>query len=37
MPFCSGRCRLVDLHHWLTETNGLPIDREEEEWEDNDK
>ena len=27
------RCRLVDLHHWLNETNSLPIEREEGEGE----
>jgi endogenous inhibitor of DNA gyrase (YacG/DUF329 family) len=31
MPFCSQRCRLVDLHRWLNETNSLPIEREEGE------
>jgi endogenous inhibitor of DNA gyrase (YacG/DUF329 family) len=29
LPFCSGRCRLVDLHRWLTEQNTLPIERED--------
>ena len=31
MPFCNERCRLVDLHRWLSETNSLPIEREEGE------
>jgi hypothetical protein len=25
MPFCSDRCRLVDLGRWLDENNRLPI------------
>jgi uncharacterized protein len=29
MPFCSQRCRLIDLHRWLNETNSLPADCEE--------
>ncbi|MHB8973919.1 MAG: DNA gyrase inhibitor YacG [Pirellulaceae bacterium] len=37
MPFCSDRCRLVDLHHWLNETNGLPIERDEEEGNERDE
>jgi len=24
MPFCSNRCRLVDLNRWLEEKHGLP-------------
>lgn len=24
MPFCSHRCRFVDLNHWLNEEYGLP-------------
>jgi uncharacterized protein len=24
LPFCSDRCRLVDLHHWLSEQYSLP-------------
>lgn len=23
-PFCSGRCRLVDLHRWLDGTYAVP-------------
>ncbi|MHC4548930.1 MAG: DNA gyrase inhibitor YacG [Planctomycetota bacterium] len=26
-PFCSQRCRLVDLHHWLTESYRIPVAR----------
>jgi len=31
MPFCSERCRLIDLGRWLNEQQGLPVDEEEEE------
>ncbi|MCA9237918.1 MAG: DNA gyrase inhibitor YacG [Planctomycetales bacterium] len=24
MPFCSERCRLIDLGRWLDETHALP-------------
>ena len=24
MPFCSDRCRLIDLGQWLNEEHGLP-------------
>ena len=30
MPFCSERCRLVDLGRWLVEGYGMPIEREGE-------
>jgi len=30
MPFCSERCRLVDLGRWLDERYGLPIERDPE-------
>lgn len=30
MPFCSERCRLIDLGRWLDERYGLPIERGEE-------
>lgn len=29
-PFCSERCRLIDLGHWLTETYRVPDQREDE-------
>jgi hypothetical protein len=29
MPFCSERCRLVDLGHWLDESRGLPYESED--------
>jgi endogenous inhibitor of DNA gyrase (YacG/DUF329 family) len=25
MPFCSQRCRLVDLRRWLKEEYGVPV------------
>lgn len=28
-PFCSERCRMVDLGHWLNEDYGLEIERED--------
>ena len=28
MPFCSLRCREVDLGRWLDETNAIPVDPE---------
>ncbi len=31
MPFCSQRCRLLDLGRWLDERYGLPVEREETE------
>ena len=37
MPFCSERCRLLDLGRWLNEDQGLPVypdpDDEEEGFE----
>jgi hypothetical protein len=27
-PFCSERCRLIDLGAWLTEQNKIPADDE---------
>ncbi len=29
LPFCSHRCRLVDLGRWLDEGYGMPIERED--------
>lgn len=31
MPFCSDRCRQIDLGRWLNEDQRLPIDPPEEE------
>ena len=33
MPFCSNRCRLIDLNRWLDEEFGAPIEAEEEDLE----
>lgn len=30
MPFCSQRCRLIDLGRWVNEEYSLPIEREAE-------
>jgi uncharacterized protein len=30
MPFCSERCRLVDLGRWMDERYGLAVDPEDE-------
>lgn len=27
-PFCSERCRLIDLGAWADESRGLPVDPE---------
>ncbi len=37
MPFCSERCRQIDLGRWLSEDMGLPLpprrsDDDEQEW-----
>jgi endogenous inhibitor of DNA gyrase (YacG/DUF329 family) len=26
MPFCSERCRRIDLNRWLTEEISIPLD-----------
>ncbi len=31
MPFCSERCRLIDLGRWLNEEHHLPVEPEDEE------
>ncbi len=31
LPFCSERCRLIDLGRWLNEEHTLPCDSEDEE------
>jgi endogenous inhibitor of DNA gyrase (YacG/DUF329 family) len=28
-PFCSPRCRQVDLHHWLTGRYAVPVVEED--------
>jgi endogenous inhibitor of DNA gyrase (YacG/DUF329 family) len=29
-PFCSDRCRLIDLSRWINEEYGLPVERAED-------
>ena len=31
MPFCSSRCRQVDLGRWFNEEYGMPFEPTEEE------
>ena len=31
MPFCSERCRMIDLGRWLDEKFGIPVEPEEGE------
>ena len=30
LPFCSSRCRQIDLNRWLGEEYSLPVETEEE-------
>ncbi len=30
LPFCSKRCKQIDLGRWLDEKYGLPYEREDE-------
>jgi endogenous inhibitor of DNA gyrase (YacG/DUF329 family) len=32
MPFCSRRCKEIDLANWLTESYGLPYEGEDAEF-----
>jgi endogenous inhibitor of DNA gyrase (YacG/DUF329 family) len=39
MPFCSSRCRQIDLRRWLNEEISMPVS-DPEEWnsrDDNDR
>ncbi|HEY4308247.1 MAG TPA: DNA gyrase inhibitor YacG [Pirellulales bacterium] len=36
MPFCSERCRRVDLGRWLNEDYGLPFEPSEKDTPDDD-
>jgi hypothetical protein len=31
MPFCSERCRMIDLHGWLQERYSVPVERDPEQ------
>lgn len=33
-PFCSERCRLIDLGEWLQESHRIPGDKSAAEYED---
>ena len=35
MPFCSPRCKSIDLNRWLNEEHGLPIELDSE-WDESD-
>lgn len=37
MPFCSPRCKWIDLNRWLTEDIGLPHARDPEEEADSEE
>jgi uncharacterized protein len=30
MPFCSERCKLIDLGRWLEERYGLPLEPDDD-------
>jgi endogenous inhibitor of DNA gyrase (YacG/DUF329 family) len=30
MPFCSEKCRLIDLNRWLEEGYSMPVERDRE-------
>jgi len=34
VPFCSDRCRLIDLGRWLDEAYGLPETKQPDEGDD---
>lgn len=36
-PFCSERCRLIDLGDWLSEKNGVPSEDVPSDQDDSDK
>jgi uncharacterized protein len=36
MPFCSDRCRQIDLGRWLREGYSVPVERLDEDEEDFD-
>ena len=31
MPFCSDRCRRIDLHRWLGEQYSVPVERRDDD------
>lgn len=36
MPFCSERCRAIDLGRWLDERYAIPVERDPDELEEGD-
>ncbi|MEM9412832.1 MAG: DNA gyrase inhibitor YacG [Planctomycetota bacterium] len=36
MPFCSPRCKQIDLGNWLNESYGLPVETDDYREEDLD-
>ena len=36
MPFCSTRCKQIDLGRWLDERIGIPVKREDSEDEESE-
>ncbi len=34
LPFCSERCRLVDLGRWLDERNRLPLELDPDQFDE---
>ena len=36
-PFCSDRCRLIDLGDWLSEKNAIPTEDTPPDQDDSDK
>ena len=37
VPFCSDRCRLIDLGRWLDESYSVPVTRKDDEEEPSDE
>jgi endogenous inhibitor of DNA gyrase (YacG/DUF329 family) len=37
VPFCSDRCRLIDLGRWLDESYTVPVVRKDDEDEGNEE
>ncbi|MCX7184170.1 MAG: DNA gyrase inhibitor YacG [Nitrosospira sp.] len=36
-PFCSERCKMIDLGQWATESYRIPETEKQEDWEIKDK
>ena len=36
-PFCSERCRLIDLGAWVSEQRGIPGDEVKASWPEDDE